>query len=291
LSRLHIGQAWYQQRLGNPRMAAAQPLPLMRNDRDLEDSDDEAPLPMMGRAAFCASSFRESLQLYEQVADYAQDSFTCVGMPWQGVSVDDLPEYQDVGNRDDSFTLSQGFVNKSNFNDLPLEIINTQDMEAKSVHDLPQCQVAKVHGDFFHLPVSKINTQGTQSFANNIDVNDLPQGRSNIQDEDKDAETTGSFHIVPPNRSTGLDGVRVDATPDSQEELSDDFFIARGSAILWMRARSSDSQGTNEENSAQAASSSGPNPTPTPPPAPPDRSGYRRPSGHGGHRSNALPKS
>jgi len=280
-------------------MAAAQPLPPMHVDRDLEDSDDEAPPPMMGRAAFCASSFRGSLQLYEQVADDALDSFACVGMPWQGESVDDLPEYQGIQNRDASFSRSHGFVNKSNFNDLPLEIINTQDMEARSVHDLPQCQVTKSHDDFFlvesnkvktnHLPVGIIKTQGTQSFASNIDVNDLSQERFNIQDEGTDA-STGNFHTVPHNESTGLDGMHIDAKPDSQEELSDDFFIARGSAILWMRARSSDPQDTNEENGAQAASSSGPSPIPTPPRAPPDTSGYRQPPGHSSHRSDALPK-
>jgi len=253
----------------------------------------------MGRAAFCTSSFRGSLQLYEQGADYTHDSFALTGMPWQGASVDDLPEYQDVQNRDDSISISQGVVNKVNFNDLPWEIINTQDMEAKSMEDLPQYHDPRVHDDFFpfespkvktnHMPLGMINTQGTQSFASNIDVNDLPQERFTIQDENKDAETSGSF-TLPHNRSTGLDDVHVDEKPDSQEEFGDDSFIARGSAILWMRARSSDPQGANEENNAQGTSILDSSPIPTPPPAPSDRSGYRWPSRHGGHRSNALPK-
>jgi len=190
--------------------------------------------------------------------------------------------------------LGGGVVDKVNFNDLPWETINTQDMEAKSMDDLPQCQDTRVHNDFIPsessvlktnlLPLGKIKTLRTQSFASNIDVNDLPQERFNTQDEHNDVESISSFHTLPHNRSAGLDTVHVDEIPDSQEQFGDDSFIARGSAILWMRASSSNLQGANEEENAQAASSS------SPPPAPSDTSGYQQPSRHGGHRSNALPE-
>jgi len=176
---------------------------------------------------------------------------------------------------------------------LPREIFNTQD-------DLRPFQDQKVHDDIFHLeldevkinrmPLGTINPQETQSYASNIDVNDLPRETLNIQDEHTDDETTGSSHSVPHNRRTGLDVVQIGAKADSQEELNDDSLLARGNAILWMRARRSNPQGAIEEAGPQAASSSRHSPTPTPPPAPSDRSGYRRPSGHRGHRSNALPQ-
>jgi len=271
-------------------MAGAQPPPVIRDGRDIEDLDNKPESPIMGRGAFCASSFRASLQLYGQAANYTEDSLALVGIPWQDSSMDDLPVYQDMKNRHDSLSLPLGFPNKLNFNDLPLETFNTQD-------DLPLYQDPQDHDDIFHhqvktnhMELGTIKPQETQSYVSNIDVSDLPRETLNIQDEHTDDETSGSSHSVPHNRCTGLDGAPIDAKPESQEELNDDPFIARGNAILWMRARSFNSPGAIEESGAQAASSSRPSPTPTPPPASSDRSGYRRPSGNGGHSSGALPQ-
>jgi len=282
-------------------MDAPPPRPIPHEDQDVVNLDHETPPSIIGRSAFCASSFRGSLQLYEQAGNCASDSFGLVGIPWQGASIEDLPEYQDVTDRDDPFAFSHGFANHVNLDDLPWEIINTQDTEVKSLSGVPQYQDAQFRDDLFHLEPCKERTNHTlqlgiiktpeiQSYVSNTNVNDLPRERFDAQNEHTYDETTGNIHSVPQNRSTGLDGVQVDATPDSQEELNGDSLFARGSAILWMRARSSNPQGTSEEYGAQAASSSGPVPIATPPPVPLDRSSYQRISGHRGHTSNPVPK-